>query len=94
MNHIFAEKKKTKKKVRRRHDKFEITRFPVDVLGFEIPRLQQRQRQYGVARVVAQRAQELAAFVLSRRLKRLPKRRFLRQIDLRAQTRPREISRG
>jgi len=55
-----------------------VTWFPIDVLSFEIPRFQKSQRQYGIARMIAQRAQEFSAFVFSWRLQGLPERRLLR----------------
>lgn len=55
-----------------------VTWFSVDVLSFKIPRFQKSQRQYGITRMIAQRAQEFSAFILSRWFKSLPKRWFLR----------------
>lgn len=71
----------SKKRFRRYKTTYEqcnITWFPVDIFSFKIPRLQESQRQYGITRMIAQRAQEFSAFILSRWFKSLPKRRFLR----------------
>ena len=59
-----------------------LTWFAVDVFGFEVARFEDDERQRRVGRVVAERDEQLAAFVLQRRLQRLPKDGLLREIHL------------
>lgn len=59
-----------------------LTWLPVDVLGLEVARLEEGEGEDRVARVVAERAEQLAALVLRRWLQGLPEVRLLREIDL------------
>lgn len=58
------------------------TRFAVNVLGFEVARLEGDERERRVGRMVAQRDEQLSALVLQRRLQRLPEHGLLRKVDL------------
>lgn len=60
-----------------------VTWLSIDVFGFKIPRFEQCKGQYGIARMVAQRAEKLAAFVLCWRFQGFPEGGFFREIDLR-----------